>query len=245
MRHVNGFFDLGCGSGSASLPWLSAESWTGNTIWVGVDISDAIDVARRRLRKFPNTHYVQGDALQLPFPDETFDTIFSEGVLHHTPSTRAAIAAAARVLEVGGKFHFYVYRRKAPLREFTDDYVRAKIRDLSDEQAWDEMRSLTQLGRVLAELNVEVNVPDVPLLEIKAGRYDVQRLIYWNFAKLFWNSALTFEANVHINFDWYRPQYAHRQSEEELRTWCQEAGLIIERFHEQDSGFTVTAVKER
>ncbi len=108
--------DIGCGSGQANLPWLRHPNWTGAAQWVGVDISEAIDIAADRLAGFANTHFVQADALQLPFADGTFDTIFSEGVLHHTPSTRAAILSAARVLAPGGDFHFYVYRRKAPLR---------------------------------------------------------------------------------------------------------------------------------
>jgi hypothetical protein len=48
---------------------------------------------------------------------------------------------------------------------------------------------------------------------------------------------------VHVNFDWYRPRYAQRQSEAEVREWCEEAGLRIRRFHEQESGFTVVAVR--
>ena len=235
--------DLGCGSGFSSSVWLNSTGWSGRAMWVGVDISLAIDVAKERLGHVANTHFVQADALHLPFDDATFDAIFSEGVLHHTPSTRSALLSGARLLEPSGKFYFYVYRRKGPIREYTDDYVRDAISGLSDDEAWNEMRSLTRLARSLAELHVEVDVEDVPLLGIKAGRYDVQRLIYWNFAKLFWNPAISFEANVHVNFDWYRPQYAHRQSEEELRNWCEEADLRIERFHEQESGFTVIATK--
>jgi hypothetical protein len=48
---------------------------------------------------------------------------------------------------------------------------------------------------------------------------------------------------VHINFDWYRPVYAHRQTAAEVRSWCAEAGLTIAYFHEQESGYTVRAVK--
>ena len=54
----------------------------------------------------PNTHFVQADALDLPFADGTFDAVFSEGVLHHTPSTRAALLSAARVLACGGEISF-------------------------------------------------------------------------------------------------------------------------------------------
>jgi len=236
--------DLGCGSGFSSSLWLDTPWWNGNAMWIGVDISEAIDVAQERLGQIANTHFVQADVMQLPFADGEFDTIFSEGVLHHTPSTRAALLSGARALAPGGEFHFYVYRRKGPVREFTDDFIRDQIAPLSDEEAWEAMRSLTQLGKALAETGAKVEIADdIPLLGIRAGAHDVQRLIYWNFAKLYWNADLSFEENVHINFDWYRPRYAHRQTAEQVRQWCDEARLSIQWFHEQESGFTVRAVK--
>lgn len=237
--------DLGCGSGYTSSLWLDTPYWTGAAMWVGLDISEGIDVARERVGHLSNTHFVQADALSLPFRDESFDTVFSEGVLHHTPSTRQAIISGARVLEKGGEFHFYVYRKKGPVREFTDDYIRQAIAPMDDKEAWRSMRSLTKLGQALCELKAEVKIEeDIPLLGIPAGTCDVQRLVYWHFAKLFWNPSCSFEENVHVNFDWYRPAYAHRQTEEEVRQWCGEAGLNIIWFHEQESGFTVRAVKD-
>ena len=245
-RHFDGkrFLDLGCGAGMASYFWVASGAWRSSAPWIGVDISEAIDVAREHLGRVPNTHFVQADALQLPFPDGAFDAILSEGVLHHTPSTQKALESAARVLAVGGEIDFYVYRRKSPAREFVDDYVRERLRGLSDDEAWETMRSFTRLARSLAALKAEVSVEDdVPFLGIKAGRQDVQRLIYWNFAKLYWNDALEFEENVHVNYDWYRPTYSHRQSAEEIEAWCAALGLEIERLHEQESGYTVRAVK--
>jgi arsenite methyltransferase len=236
--------DLGCGSGLSSSLFLDTPHWTGHAAWIGLDVSDAIDVAQERLAHVANTHFVQGDALALPFADDSIDCIFSEGVLHHTPSTRAAIASAARVLKIGGDFNFYVYRKKSPLREFTDDFVRERISGLSEDAAWAEMRTLTLLAKALSEINATVTVPvDVPLLGISAGEHNVQRLIYWNFAKLYWNSGLSLEENVHINFDWYRPAYAHRQTANEVRTWCDESELTITHFHEQESGYTIRATK--
>jgi len=106
------------------------------------------------------------------------------------------------------------------------------------------MRPLTHLAKALAETEAKIDLPrDVRLLGLKAGEHDVQGLIYGTVAKLYWNPALSFEENLHINFDWYRPRYAHRQSEEEVRAWCEEARLAIEWFHEQESGFTVRATK--
>jgi arsenite methyltransferase len=236
--------DVGCGSGLSSGVWLSSSGWSGGGMWVGLDVSTAVDVARARLMSIANTHFVQADALSLPFADGTFGAVFSEGVLHHTPSTRAALHSAARVLAPGGEISFYVYRKKGPAREFTDDYVRERIAGLSDEQAWDVMRGLTRLGQALASLKATVDVPEaVPLLGIEKGPQDVQRFVYWNFVKLYWNDALSFEENVHINFDWFRPTYSHRQTADEVRVWCSEAALDIRRFHEQESGYTVVARK--
>ena len=245
-RHFQGkrLLDLGCGAGMASYFWLTSQEWNSDAPWVGVDISEAIDVAREHLGHVPNTHFVQADALRLPFREGTFDAILSEGVLHHTRSTREAMESATRVLVHGGELNFYLYRRKAPVREFTDDYVRDRLSELSDEDAWHAMRAMTALARNLAHLRTDVTVEeDVPVLGITAGTHDVQRLIYWHFAKLYWNDAFTFEENVHVNYDWYRPAYAHRQSEAEIRDWCSAAGLEIIRMHEQESGYTVRAIK--
>lgn len=239
--------DAGCGGGYASSMWLD-PSWQGtdDSQWYGVDISEAVNVAQERLSSMPGTHFIQADILQLPFREQTFDAILSEGVMHHTPSTERALKSLARLLVTGGKFLFYVYRKKSPIREFTDDHVRNAISDMSPEEAWEALRPLTRLGQALSELKAEVEVPeDIPYLGIKAGRYDVQRLIYWHIAKLYWRDTFTLEENNHVNFDWYHPKYSWRQTEEEVRQWCSEAGLTITRFdNSEEAGFTVQAVKE-
>lgn len=238
--------DAGCGSGFSSSLWLN-PSWRreGKAQWHGVDISGAIDVAKERLGNISGTSFIQGDILQLPFREGSFDTIFSEGVLHHTPSTEAALKSLAPLLEPGGEILFYVYRRKGPMREFADDYIRGIISCLDPEEAWGALRPLTRLGQALSELHAEIEIrEDIPFLGIKAGRYDLQRLIYWHLVKLFWNEEHTFDENNHVNFDWYHPRYAHRHTEEEIRRWCDEAGLAIYHFHMEESGFTVRASKD-
>jgi SAM-dependent methyltransferase len=235
--------DAGCGAGLATSTWLK-HGWRGvNNEFVGVDISAAIDSAYDHLRSIEGTSFVQADILALPFIPGTFDLVFSEGVLHHTPSTETAFSALARLLRPGGEIMIYVYRRKAPAREFVDDHVRDQVAELPPEEAWALLRPLTRLGQALSQLHAEIEVPeDVELLGIRKGVYDVQRLIYWHFAKLFWNPAMTFEENNHVNFDWYHPRYAHRHTEQEVRKWFADGGLKIERFDAQESGFTVRGV---
>jgi len=52
---------------------------------------------------------LQGDAEDLPFADSTFDIVYSNGVLHHTPDTEASIAEVWRVLKPGGRAVIMLY----------------------------------------------------------------------------------------------------------------------------------------
>lgn len=232
--------DLGCGGGYTTSLWMNG-AWTGR-LWLGADYSDAIDVARDRFGHLPGTAFIQADILHLPLRPGAFDVVIAEGVLHHTPSTRRALESAARMLAPGGEIMFYVYRRKGPIREYVDDLVRERISSLPPADAWEALKPVTRLGQALAETGASLTISeDIPLLEIPQGTYDVQRLFYWHVGKLFWNPDMSFDENHHINFDWYHPVFAHRQTEDEVRSWCAELGLEIERFNAQESGFTVRA----
>jgi SAM-dependent methyltransferase len=189
--------------------------------------------------------FLRVSLLELPFPDATVDLIFSEGVLHHTDSTQASLRYLARKLKPGGRFLFYVYARKGPIREFADDLVREQLRPMSDEEAWEALKPLTRLGMALGELKAEIDVPeDVPLLGVPKGKVDVQRLFYWHVCKTFYRPDLTLDEMNLINFDWFRPLNCHRSTPEQVRGYCASAGLAIERLNVQPAGITVVARKE-
>ena len=44
-----------------------------------------------------------------PFKDSTFDFIWSDGVLHHTPNTFSAFSSVEKLLKKGGKFYAWFY----------------------------------------------------------------------------------------------------------------------------------------
>jgi SAM-dependent methyltransferase len=233
--------DAGCGAGFSAL-LLFGERLRDHD-YLGVDISDATDVARTRFaeRGIPGD-FLKSDLLAAPLPDGGVDLIFSEGVLHHTDSTEGALKHLARKLAPGGRFLFYVYAKKAVIREFTDDHVRAHLQSLSDEEAWRALEPLTKLGMALGELGVEIDVPEaIPFLGIPAGRVDVQRFVYWNICKLYYRPDWTLDEMNHVNFDWFRPLNCHRQTPEEVRRWCEEAGLEVEHMNVQEAGITVVA----
>lgn len=235
--------DAGCGSGFSSLLLLGNRLNRCN--YLGTDISTSVDIAAQRFDEAGiNGEFLQADLSKLPFSSPCFDLIFSEGVLHHTDSTEESLKSLARLLVPGGHILFYVYKRKSPIREFVDDYIRGIVSDLNDEQAWDALLPLTQLGQTLGNLNLVVDVPaDIPYLGISAGPIDIQRLFYWHIFKAFYKPEYTVEEMNHVNFDWYRPANCHRHTPEELQQWCQECGIQISRINIQESGITIVGRK--
>lgn len=236
--------DAGCGAGYSALLFFGEHLREHD--YLGVDISDAVEVARQRFKEVGYSgDFLQLNLLDLPFPEASIDLIFAEGVLHHTDSTQKAIKSLAFYLKKGGRFLFYVYAKKAVIREFTDDFIRQQLQPLSDEEAWKALEPLTKLGIALGKLHIELDVPeDIPFLGIPKGKIDLQRFVYWNICKLYFRSEFSFEEMNHINFDWFRPLNCHRHTPEEITTWCKEAGLNIEHMNIQQAGITIVACKK-
>jgi SAM-dependent methyltransferase len=231
--------DAGCGNGreTARMARLNPSA-----LVVGLDLSDGIEVAARGASGLTNARFVRGD-LNNPPALGSFDFILSFGVLHHTPDTRAAFLSVAKLLAPGGEFAFYVYRKKAPLREFADDHVRQALATMTPAEAWSEMERITEFGRALSNLKAKIDVPEIRSLGIDGGCHDLQRLIYYTVLKCYWNDGFTFEDNVHINYDWYAPKYAWRHTEDEIRTWMREAGLVETFMKAIPAGYSFRAAR--
>jgi len=237
--------DAGCGAG------MSGFEYWGSVIdkiqYFGVDISEAVDVAQKRFsaRGIDNGIFLQDSISNLPFTEPAFDIIFSEGVLHHTDSTKDTFSHLCKFLKPGGCFMFYVYRKKGPIREYTDDFIREKLQHISSEEGWEKLKGLSALGIELGKLDIEIDVPqDVEFLDIPAGKINLQRLFYWHIFKAFYDPNLTFDEMHHINFDWYAPKNAHRHTVEEVREWCAANNLEILHEKEELAGITCVAKKK-
>lgn len=237
--------DAGCGAGMSGFEYW--DSVFNKIQYVGVDISEAVDVAQKRSveKGFKNSLFLQESISDLPFTEPTFDIIFSEGVLHHTDTTQETFNHLCQFLKSGGLFMFYVYRKKGPIREFTDDYIREKLQSMPPEQGWNELQGLTKLGIELGKLDIEIDIPDdIAVLDITSGKINLQRLFYWHVFKAFYDPNLSFDEMHHINFDWYAPKNAHRHTVDEVREWCNKNNLEIEHINEELAGITCIAKKK-
>lgn len=235
--------DAGCGNGRVTA-LLRECSNPANTHIVAIDLVSA-DIAKQNLAHYDNSHVSQGSLLDDLTTLGSFDFIYCQEVLHHTADPHRAFLNLCNLLAAGGEIAIYVYKQKAPLREFTDGYVRRQIAELPYDQAMAICAQITAFGKSLAEANLKVTVPAVDILEIPAGEYDVQRLLYHFFMKCFWNGEMSFKDNSVINYEWYHPELCSKHTLPEVSGWFDEAGLEVMHQHVDFYGITVRGVKPR
>jgi SAM-dependent methyltransferase len=221
---------LEVGPGSGFNTRFIAENCPGTVF--AMDVSNAAFTTFANTRHLSNCHVVQADLMDAPFPDGMFDFVIADGVLHHTPDTRAAVKALLEKVVPGGQFFFYVYRKMGAARQFSDEHIRAQFKYLEPEACYAACEGLTELGRELSRLKATIRLEKgLPALGIPPGEHDVQRLLYYNFVKCFWNDAFDFETNNMVNFDWYHPHNAWQHTEDEVEGWLRELGVSEYKFN--------------
>lgn len=190
--------DAGCGHGR----YLSAFAALGAAV-VGLDIGrgpeqagaplDVDEPGGRRIQ------VVQGSVLAPPFADASFDLVFSDGVIHHTPDARAAYLALARLVKPGGALYVWVYPREGRLREAVFGLGRALTTRLPGA-------AVRALCFALAPLTLFVRS--------YSGT---------NLARATWAEC------AQVVHDWIAPPLQSHHTEAEVRGWAAEAGLVDAR----------------
>jgi arsenite methyltransferase len=96
--------DLGCGAGTDSLVAAQMVGASGSV--VGIDMTPAMLAKARRAGDelgVTNANFVDGEVESLPFPDESFDVVISNGVIDLVPDKDAVYSEIFRVLAPGGR----------------------------------------------------------------------------------------------------------------------------------------------
>ena len=96
--------DAGCGNGRFA--YYAAKY--GAEVWA-IDLGPAVEVARRNTEQAGRVQVVQSDLHRPPFAPESFDFIYSIGVLHHLPDPEEAFQNLLRYLKPGGEIQIYLY----------------------------------------------------------------------------------------------------------------------------------------
>ena len=96
--------DAGCGNGRFA--YYAARY--GAELWA-IDLGPAVDVAKENTRNAGDVQVIQADLHQPPFAPETFDFIYSIGVLHHLPQPETAFRNLLSYLKPSGEIQIYLY----------------------------------------------------------------------------------------------------------------------------------------
>ena len=229
-------FDAGCGLGYKAA-WFAKLA--PHALVIGMDFSDAARQAAATYPHLDNLFFIQGDIAHTGLRTCSVDYTSCDQVIMHTEDPAATFTELARITKRGGgEVACYFYAKKALPRELLDDYFRSECTKMGRPDLWAMSEQLTELGKRLSALEVAFDCPDIPALGIKGGHYDIQRFIYWNFLKCFWNEQLGRETSVVTNFDWYSPSNARRFREQEVHDIVGSNAMVERFFHAEDACYS-------
>lgn len=170
---------------------------------VGVDLSFAVEAAHRNFADRPNVWIAQADIGRLPFQPGSFDAIFSIGVLHHTPNTRAYFQKLVPLLKPGGVVAIWVYPREGDYI-VRNEWIRF-VNKIPPRMFYAWCRWFVPWGQ--ARL-------DRPLVAI------IRRLFPFS------TQGLGLENDILDTFDGYSPTYHGIHAPDEVEDWFRKAGLV-------------------
>lgn len=197
--------DVGCGMGRFA---EVATRWGARVI--GIDLSAAAEVASKNLADREFVAF-QADVFALPFAPESFDLIYSMGVLHHTPDCEKAFKNLPQYLKPGGTIAVWLYSGYNKWYRFSDQY--RKVTHRMSPRALHKFFSVA----VPVFYWFDRGMRKVPLV----GK-PVAGLVHHVFPV---NRHPDAEVRVLDTLDWYSPKYQSKHTYEQVFRWFESCGL--------------------
>ena len=197
--------DVGCGMGRFA---EVATRWGARV--VGVDLSAAAEVAAKNLADRDFVAF-QADVFAMPFAPESFDVIYSIGVLHHTPDCEAAVKALDKYLKPGGLLVVWLYSGYNKWYRFSDFWRR-----YTHKMKPETLHGILKVA-VPFFYNLQQGLKCVPLVGRPAAGI-VQHVFPVNRQK-------DPEARMLDTFDWYSPKYQSKHTYEQVFKWYAAMGM--------------------
>jgi len=175
--------DAGCGGGRYTV----ALKKIGFGEVVGIDISKpGLENCRARLAQkgIEGISYKEGTVLDLPFDDESFDFVFSNGVLHHTRDLVKGIHELLRVMKKGGHGFLYLIENPGGIYWDVIEVLRCVVKDIDFAYA----RAVFQLlgvpanrrffilDHIMAPINIRSTCEEIEGWLKEAGASELRRL---------------------------------------------------------------------
>jgi len=182
---------------------------------VALDFSAAIDRAAENLVDLPNVACIQADVMAPPLRSESFDLVYSMGVLHHLHDTARAIAGLVRLVRPGGRFRVYLYWQPEGWRRTVLAAVNA-CRRVTTRLPFGLLRALCWMLSVGLWVGVIAPYRLLQRLDIRG----VRRL------PLFQYTMYPFTILYNDQFDRFSAPLEKRYRADEVRELLESAGLV-------------------
>ena len=207
--------DAGCGTGRHT--FHMAGSGAGEV--VAMDFSQAIEVAARNNLDNQNTHFVQADIYHPPFLPDTFDFVYSLGVLHHLPDPEKGFRALLPLLRAGNYINIYLYwnlEGEAAWRRVLLSAVTG-VRQVTTRMPHGLLKKLSWL--FAASFQVAFVLPSRALASFKATQSLADRVPLGHYRKY------SFRVLYTDQFDRFSAPIENRYSRAEVAAWFERARL--------------------
>jgi len=103
--------EIGCGTGAHAAVFANAGAEV-----TAIDLTErAVNLTKKRFELFDikNASVMKEDAENLPFPDNSFDYVWSWGCIHHSANTEKIVSEIWRVLKANGHASVMIYNRNS------------------------------------------------------------------------------------------------------------------------------------
>ena len=125
--------DAGCGAGTLSEFFIKKGANV-----VSLDLSNAINIAAKKLYSYKNWNGFKADITKMPFPDNYFDYVHCEGVIQHTHNSFEAVKELVRVTKVGGHIAAWHYTKPKKQSFFNKFFSNLREKRRNKFKFWDK-----------------------------------------------------------------------------------------------------------
>ncbi len=210
--------DVGCGSGRFT---EIMARWGAEV--VGLDYSNAVDVAKKNTDEldYINCSYVQGDALKLPFKDNSFDAVFSIGVLQHTADPLRGLREMCRVLKPGGILGLHgVYVKSFKKLMHPKYFLRPITTKIPTETLFKIVKSWVSFSLPISRFLRKK-------LKLRQGLVErITAVANYEGAVPGIDDSNIYEWSLLDTFDWFSPRYDNPQKEVDIERVLNESGMV-------------------
>jgi len=216
--------DVGCGMGRYTKLALDSGAEV-----VGFDIGRSVEKAWSNLKGDSNAHIVQGDIMNLPLKNNTFDIVYSLGVLHHTRDAHSAFEGVSKLAKPGGIATMWVYGRAGAYKDFITNEFKHERRIFKILQKnkilsviyWLSIKTrefISETSRIFTTRMPHRLLYGFCCILAVAGKIPLLKYLTYSVLP-------GFKARVMENFDWLSPRYQSHHTAGEVRQWFETAGF--------------------